>query len=207
MKVYVNFNDNRWKKYAIDFDKIANAVVSEKYKNAEVSITLTNDTEIHKLNKKYRNIDRPTNVLSFELGDDLLLGDIYISLDTVKREADAENMGVPEHTAHMVVHGVLHLLGYDHIKESDAVIMEKKEITVMKKLGYANPYADENNVSCDCPGDKTILFFSLSNDKITAIESTNGFWRKIKSIFPRIDGSPVALSPASKACITIRLSP
>jgi len=185
MKVYVNFNYKRWKKYDIDFDKIANAA-GPKSKDAEVSITLTNDKEIHKLNKQYRDIDKPTNVLSFELGDDLLLGDIYISLDTVKREADAENISVAEHTAHMVVHGMLHLQGYDHIQDDDAVVMESKEIAIMKKLGYKNPYDDEckcgcgrecncKNCSCCscgvCPGDKTISFFK----KLKIQE--NSFWQ------------------------------
>ncbi len=182
MQVYVNFNDKRWKKYDIDFDKIANAA-GPKHKGAEVSITLTDDKEIHKLNKKYRGIDKPTNVLSFELGDNLLLGDIYISLDTVKREAAAENISVAEHTAHMVVHGMLHLQGYDHIKDNEAKIMESKEVTIMKKLGYKNPYADEcqcgcgdkcnckNCSCCSCPGDKTISFLR----KLKVRE--NGFWQ------------------------------
>ena len=159
MHVYVNYNDKRWKKYDIDFSRIVN-VACQRRPNAEVSITLINDTEIHKLNKKYRNIDKPTNVLSFELGDDLLLGDIYISLDTVKREAEEVGISVDEHTVHMVVHGMLHLLGYDHIKDDEAKVMESKEVSIMKKLGYKNPYADEcgcgcgkNNCKCgkNCP--------------------------------------------------------
>ena len=143
MKVCVNFNDKRWKKYNIDFEKIANAVVGSKYKNAEVSITLTDDTEIHALNKTYRDMDKPTNVLSFELGDDILLGDIYISLDTVMREARDAGISVAEHTAHMVVHGMFHLLGYDHLTDKQARVMEGKEVKVLKKLGFKNPYADE----------------------------------------------------------------
>lgn len=143
MKVYVNYNDKRWKKYNIDFEKIANVVVVGTHSEAEVSITLTNDNEIHKLNREYRNIDKPTNVLSFELGDDLLLGDIYISLDTVIREAADADISVSEHTAHMVVHGVLHLLGYDHLNNRQARIMEGKEIKILKKLGIKNPYANE----------------------------------------------------------------
>ena len=87
MQVYVNIENKAWKKYNIDFDKIANAAVSKVYKDSEVSITLIDDKKIHELNKKYRGMDKPTNVLSFELGDDILLGDIFISLDTVKREA------------------------------------------------------------------------------------------------------------------------
>lgn len=162
MRVFVNVQDKRWKKYNIDFKKIAAAAVGSKYNNAEVSITLVNDREIHKINKKYRGIDKPTNVLSFELGDDILLGDIFISLDTVRQEAKQENISVAEHTAHMVVHGVLHLLGYDHIIDSDAEKMEKKETIILKKLGYKNPYTAESAVCSDlscCAGEKTIGLF------------------------------------------------
>jgi len=143
MKVYVNYDDARWKKYKIDFEKIASMAAGHAYRESEVSITLTNDAAIHELNRRYRNIDRPTNVLSFELGDDILMGDIFISLDTVAREAASENISVAEHTAHMVVHGVLHLQGYDHIRDKDAAVMESAEIEIMKKLGYKNPYADD----------------------------------------------------------------
>lgn len=159
MRVYVNTEDKRWKKYKINFEKIANATVGSKYKNAEVSITLVDDKYIKKVNKKYRGINKPTNVLSFELGDNVLLGDIFISIDTVSREAKNENISVAEHTAHMVVHGILHLLGYDHINDRDAEKMEKKETIILRKLGYKNPYTAEsvvcNDASC-CPGGKTI---------------------------------------------------
>lgn len=157
MKVYVNIENKKWNKYKIDFEKIANAAVSAVYKDSEVSITLVDDKEIHRLNKQYRGIDKPTNVLSFELNDNILLGDIFISLDTVKREADSANISVPEHTAHMIVHGVLHLLGFDHIDESQAKVMESKEIQILKKLGYKNPYEEYsedfvcNSANC-CPG-------------------------------------------------------
>ncbi len=160
MRVFVNVEDKRWKKYKIDFEKIANAAVTSAYKNAEVSITLVDDVAIQKINKKYRGMNKPTNVLSFELGDDVLLGDIFISLDTVQREAKNENISVAEHTAHMVVHGMLHLLGYDHLNDKDAARMEKKEITILKKLGYKNPYTAESGVCIDescCPGGKFVM--------------------------------------------------
>ncbi len=147
MKVWVNYNDNRWKKYKIDFEKIACMAVGAAYKDSEVSIVLTNDKEIHELNRSYRGIDRPTNVLSFELGDPVLMGDIYISIDTVRREAAAAKISVAEHTAHMVVHGMLHLQGYDHIKDDDAEIMESFEIKIMEKLGLKNPYMDDVTVT------------------------------------------------------------
>ena len=155
MNVYVNIDNNDWKKYKIDFVKIANAAVSDVYKDSEISITLVDDKKIRKLNKQYRGIDKPTNVLSFELGDDILLGDIFISIDTVVREAVDAKISVEEHVAHMIVHGMLHLQGYDHIKDKDAKIMETKEIQILKKLGYKNPYADEYGVCADkscCPG-------------------------------------------------------
>ncbi|MBR2511364.1 MAG: apolipoprotein N-acyltransferase, partial [Alphaproteobacteria bacterium] len=160
MIVYVDIHDKRWKKYKIDFQKIVNAIGGKKYQQAEVSIILTDDKEIQQINRDYRNIDKPTNVLSFELGDDVLLGDIYISFDTVKKEAIAENISFEDHCAHMVVHGVLHLMGYDHIKDKDAIIMENKETKILAKMGIKNPYASDNVLSCAdgscCPGGKII---------------------------------------------------
>lgn len=155
MKVYINTENKNWKKYKIDFEKIANTAVSAVYKDSEVSITLVDDAKIRKINKQYRGFDKPTNVLSFELGDDVLLGDIFVSIDTVKREAIDAGISVEEHTAHMIVHGMLHLQGYDHINDKDAKIMEDKEIKILKKLGYKNPYMDEEFVCKDkscCPG-------------------------------------------------------
>ena len=157
MHVYVNTENKNWKKYKIDFEKIANAAVSAVHQDSEVSITLVDDKEIHKLNKEYRGMDKPTNVLSCELGDDVLLGEIFISLDTVKREAQEAGISVEEHTAHMIVHGMLHLQGFDHLTDKQAKVMETKEINILKKLGYKNPYADDtenlvcNDESC-CPG-------------------------------------------------------
>ena len=145
MKVYVNYDNKAWKKYRIDFNRIARmaAVAAGADKNAQISITLTDDAAIHELNREYRNIDAPTNVLSFELGDATLLGDIFISLDTVAREAKSQNIPFADHVAHMVVHGVLHLMGYDHIHDRDAAMMEALEIKILKQMGIKNPYADD----------------------------------------------------------------
>ncbi len=172
MKVYINIDDARWKKYKIDFSKIAKGAGNGLSDDAEVSITLTDDAHIHELNRQYRGIDRATNVLSFELGDDILLGDIYISLDTVMREAAAAGISVAEHTAHMVVHGMLHLRGYDHIKDDEAAVMESEEIKIMKKLGYKNPYEESVGASCDaCPGGRMLCW--LRRHKIRV----GGFWQ------------------------------
>ncbi|MBQ8255426.1 MAG: apolipoprotein N-acyltransferase [Alphaproteobacteria bacterium] len=161
MKVCVDVRDKRWKKYKVDFNKIVYTAVSGVYKDSEVSIILTDDKEIHAINREYRGVDKPTNVLSFELGDDILLGDIYISLDTVVREAAAANISVEDHVAHMVVHGVLHLLGYDHITDDEAQIMEFKEVGILKKLGIKNPYMDDDVCCCDakcCPGGRFLAW-------------------------------------------------
>ena len=176
MKVYINYNDARWRKYKIDFEQIASAAAKNLGPDAEVSIVLTNDSEIHRLNREYRNIDKPTNVLSFELDDDILLGDIYISLDTAQAEADAENISLADHVAHLVVHGMLHLQGYDHIRDSDAIVMEKAEVDILKTLGIKNPYVQDSGVYSDfssCPGDRFL-------SRIKRIKfRENGFWQYV----------------------------
>ena len=176
MKVYINYNDARWRKYKIDFEQIASAAVKNLGPDAEVSIVLTNDSEIHRLNREYRNIDKPTNVLSFELDDDILLGDIYISLDTAQAEADAENISLADHVAHLVVHGMLHLQGYASIRESDAIVMEKAEVDILKTLGIKNPYVQDSGVYSDfssCPGDRFL-------SRIKRIKfRENGFWQYV----------------------------
>ena len=178
MKVLVDVHDKHWNRYKIDFNKIANAVVGSNYKNSEVSVVLTNDKEIQKINSQYRNVNKPTNVLSFELEDDVLLGDIYISIDTVKKEAKVENISVEDHTAHMMVHGVLHLLGYDHIVDDDAEVMEAKEIKILKKLGIKNPYQDVveyavcSDASC-CPAGGLVGLINRIKIK------ENGFWQYV----------------------------
>ncbi len=115
----------------------------------QVSIKVIDINESRKLNKQYRNKDQPTNVLSFPLHvavDDKteLLGDLAICAPIVQQEA--EDQGKPETArwAHMVVHGMLHLQGYDHAIDCEAKIMEEVEIDLMEKLGFSNPYLANN---------------------------------------------------------------
>ncbi|MCT4552101.1 MAG: rRNA maturation RNase YbeY [Alphaproteobacteria bacterium] len=106
----------------------------------EVSILLTNDSEIHKLNKDFRGKDKPTNVLSFETEDDEMLGDIVVSIDTVLKEVKEQGKEFKNHFVHLIVHGFLHLLGYDHLDDSEADEMEGLEIEIMESMGLDNPY-------------------------------------------------------------------
>ena len=124
----------------------------------DISIVLTDDESIQDINAEYRGKNKPTNVLSFpqfshedkDLNtmkdlDFLPLGDVILSRETIMREASEQGKQIDAHIAHMIVHGVLHLLGYDHINDSDAVQMESLEGLILNSLGFENPYEDTNN--------------------------------------------------------------
>ena len=111
----------------------------------ELTIRLVNSDESQQLNNQYRKKDKPTNVLSFPFevpeGIELnLLGDLVICASVVEQEAKAQDKALFDHWAHMVTHGCLHLLGYDHINDTDANEMEALEIEILKKLSISNPY-------------------------------------------------------------------
>ncbi|NLS14183.1 rRNA maturation RNase YbeY [Vibrio sp. SM6] len=115
---------------------------------AEVTIRIVDETESHQLNRDYRGKDKPTNVLSFPFeappGLELdLLGDLIICRQVVEQEAQDQHKPLNAHWAHMVVHGSLHLLGYDHIEDSDADEMEALETEIMQSMGFEDPYSAE----------------------------------------------------------------
>ena len=121
---------------------------SEIEEALELVIRVVDANESQELNKTFRGKDYPTNVLSFPADIQLpegptILGDIAICLPVVKREADAQSKRFDQHFAHMVVHGCLHLMGYDHEDEHDADQMEAKEIGILENLGYPNPYLSQ----------------------------------------------------------------
>ena len=134
--------------------------------DSSFSLTFTDDSHVQEFNRTYRHIDKPTNILSFpfaegdddpldgipeecrdeleaELGCDI--GDLIVSYETMQREAQEQNKSLEEHLAHLIIHGCLHLIGYDHIQDDEAEVMEGLEIKALAALGYRNPYltADE----------------------------------------------------------------
>ncbi len=160
LKVALRIDAAAWKNELPDVRKLVKTAASAAWlagntgdfrlpvRSAEVSVLLADDVAIHALNKTYRGIDRPTNVLSFAALDDvdepivdpLLLGDIVVAFETTKREAEEQKISMADHLFHLIVHGVLHLIGYDHMTDADAAEMEALEIEILARNGMENPY-------------------------------------------------------------------
>ena len=126
--------------------------LTELDRRVEISVTLTGDEQVRTLNAKWRGKDKPTNVLSFPMADErdlgraniavseLLLGDIVLARGVCEAEATEKGVSFEQHATHLMVHGTLHLLGYDHQRDDDASDMEAREVRALKRLGIANPY-------------------------------------------------------------------
>ena len=168
MKLEIDYsiNDENWGEYLKEedisnfikniFDNVVNVLgYNLNRKNIiELSVTFTNDKEIQEINKNYRNTDKPTNVLSFPLFEKeflreykispyISLGDIILSIETIERESIEQQKTFNEHLTHLIVHSMLHLFGYDHIKDEDADAMENLEIQILKNLSIKNPYEEK----------------------------------------------------------------
>lgn len=161
IKVAIKIREKKWLDDIKEIRSVVKKAASQAWKfgnvgdleipvdDAEISILLTDDEEVHSLNREYRGVDRTTNVLSFASLDDefevidspLLLGDIIVAYGKTKEEAEEEKISLQSHLFHLVVHGVLHLIGYDHIEEAEAEEMESKEIEILSRNRIANPYA------------------------------------------------------------------
>lgn len=119
----------------------------------EIGIAFADDERVRVLNRDYRGKDKPTNVLSFALtegegtpalmGSPVMLGDLVLARETVLREAIEQGKVPRDHAVHLIVHGVLHLLGYDHHTDADALLMERTEVEVLARFGLADPYAED----------------------------------------------------------------
>ncbi|WP_275076616.1 rRNA maturation RNase YbeY [Providencia rettgeri] len=130
------------------FERWLAAVLPKFQAQSEVTIRIVDEAESHHLNLTYRGKDKPTNVLSFpfEAPPEIelpLLGDLIICRQVVEQEAIEQQKSAEEHWAHMVVHGCLHLLGYDHIEDDEAEEMEGLETEILAELGYEDPYLAE----------------------------------------------------------------
>jgi probable rRNA maturation factor len=130
--------------------------LADGHRPVELSVRLTGDAEVRALNAQWRGKDRPTNVLSFPLaegadlaanddaGPDLLLGDVVLARGVCAAEAAERGIPLEAHAAHLLVHGTLHLLGYDHGEDEQAADMERREARALARLGLANPYSSED---------------------------------------------------------------
>ena len=126
--------------------------LAETSRTVELSVRLASDEEVRALNAHWRGKDKPTNVLSFPMaepyelrqadedGPAIMLGDIILAHGVCEREAADKGVGLSQHATHLVVHGTLHLLGYDHQAEADAADMEAREVRALARLGISNPY-------------------------------------------------------------------
>ena len=105
-----------------------------------ITIRIVSEKDSSELNRQFRKIDKPTNILSFLIEDNPLTGDLILCHPIIKEEAKEQNKEIISHYAHLVIHGYLHLLGYDHENDKEAIKMEAKEIGVLDRLGFPNPY-------------------------------------------------------------------
>ena len=154
LSVEAIIDESLWDKQLInDFQKNLNKILSEIYKKSDlintnkknyVSVSFAGDKKIIELNKRFRKINLPTNVLSFpsliQKNNTSFLGDIIFSAETIFREAKRDKKSFKSHLIHLFIHGVLHLIGYDHETENNAKIMENLEIKILETLKINNPY-------------------------------------------------------------------
>lgn len=136
-----------------DFYRWAWQALKNEYRCAEIGLLLCDEDEARAYNRDYRGKDYATNVLSFAVDEaepwlpheGCLRGDLVLCPAVVAREAMAQGKALDQHYAHLTVHGVLHLMGYDHVTEADAETMEALEIRILHQLGYANPYIEDED--------------------------------------------------------------
>ncbi|MDD4555777.1 MAG: rRNA maturation RNase YbeY [Alphaproteobacteria bacterium] len=165
----IEISDTRWEEKLSNLNELSNQIIVKTFdyvqknedidflnlkKGININLCLSNDDEVRKLNHQYRDKDKATNVLSFaniddetfedelKLFPDIELGDIIIALETLEREAEEKKISLQDHYSHLFIHGILHLLGFDHIEDDEAEYMEAFEIQILQELNIKNPYLD-----------------------------------------------------------------
>lgn len=123
------------------------AAILQDHANGHIDFVFSDDAMVQILNREWRDKDKPTNVLSFPDGDEgengvIHLGDVIMAYETVAKEAEEQKITVEDHLTHLLIHGSLHLLGYDHENDADAETMESLETRLLAELGIKNPYQD-----------------------------------------------------------------
>jgi len=172
LEISFSLESGGWETAAADVERLTEAAARAAFEAAEkpeildgdapveMSLVLADDALVQTLNRDYRDKDKPTNVLSFALLDDLddtdegaddvlareegmpiLIGDVILAFETVQREALEQGKSFEDHLTHLVIHGVLHLLGYDHQSDPDADRMERLETSILARMGIADPYS------------------------------------------------------------------
>jgi probable rRNA maturation factor len=145
-----------WQAELSDLEALAGTALDavaarQAWPDREICVVFSSDEEVRKLNLAYRDQDKPTNVLSFPadqnqpgfLGEDLApLGDVVLALETVQKEAQEQHKKLADHVSHLLVHGVLHLLGFNHVEEEQAQTMEGLEVEILAEIGISNPYEE-----------------------------------------------------------------
>lgn len=145
MTITLHTHDPRWRGLTATVKRAAAQALASG-DSYSVAFVLTNDAEVRGLNCDYRGKDKPTNVLSFpdgaQEGGITHLGDIFLAYETIAAEAFAQGKRLKHHLTHLTIHGALHLLGYDHEAEAEAVVMEALEIELLAGMGIGNPYRE-----------------------------------------------------------------
>ena len=154
MKVSIEVEDSSWQALpeleALTREAVVAALSEELPQQipVEVALLFTGDAAIAEINSEWRGQNKPTNVLSFPAPEDMPLpegenrplGDIVLAFGVISREAREQGKSLRDHTAHLIVHGVLHLLGYDHETDAEAEDMEHREVQILKGMGISDPY-------------------------------------------------------------------
>ncbi len=156
LDIDIAVKDAEWRKSIADIENQTRSIAKETiehilplFEHIEISIVLADNSFVQGLNKKYRHKDKATNVLSFPqtqpedlkiITPFLCLGDVILAHETIKKEAQNQKKTINDHYTHMLIHGCLHLLHYDHISEEEAQEMETLEIKILKTMGIKNPY-------------------------------------------------------------------